>query len=268
MSDLILRNVKAVYGWPHHGAPLSIWIHHGHIASIVPTDQLVRVMDPGTLSSATVIDGTGQIACPGFIDSHTHLLFAGSRESELYLRAGRVPYMEIMNQGGGIFSTVKSVRSASEEQLTRNGLHYLDKALCMGITTIEIKSGYGLDFQTEEKMLKVIQSLNDLHPVDIIPTFLVHSVPAEKDREAYLDEVIHRMIPAFRDYAQWFDIFLEKGVFTLEEGERLIEAAQDNGYHVGIHTNQINDIGGVGLAASMGVRHVDHLEILSDADAL
>jgi len=214
-----------------------------------------------------IIDCSNLIVLPGFIDSHTHLLFAGSREDELYMRAEGRPYLDILNSGGGIYNTVKAVRKASEDELVENGLHYLDKALQLGLTTVEIKSGYGLDYENEKKMLKVINRLNDLHAIDIIPTFLVHTVPKESDRKVFIDQVINRMIPDFREYAEWFDIFLEKNVFDLSEGELLIRHAMDAGYHVGIHTNQVHDIGGVKLADDMGVRHVNHLEVLTEEDA-
>jgi imidazolonepropionase len=183
------------------------------------------------------------------------------------MRAEGRPYLEILECGSGIYNTVNAVRKASEEQLIQNGLKFLDKALRFGTTTIEIKSGYGLDYETEKKMLTVINKLNKQHAVDIIPTFLVHTVPKDTDRKSYIDQVAHRMIPEFREYAEWFDIFIEKGVFDIKEGEYLITKALDAGYRIGIHTNQMHDIGGVKLAVELGVRHVDHLEVLTEEDA-
>jgi imidazolonepropionase len=265
-KTIILKNVKKIYGQPDQDGPMSIVLKNGVIDKIAPYDQLTKVMLDSE-KSPTIIDCFDRIVMPGFIDSHTHLLFSGSREAEFYLRAKGASYLDILSGGGGIYSTVDSVRRASEDELIENAIKYLDKALEFGITTIEIKSGYGLDYQTEEKMLRVLQKLNSLHPLDIIPTYLVHAVPRETDRKNYVDSVIHGMLPDFRALTSWFDIFLEKGVFAIDEAERMIRRAAELGYSIGLHTNQVNDMGGISLANEYGVRHVDHLEVLSDADA-
>ena len=266
--NLLLKNIKSIYGHesPDKAKP-SIWIENGIIRTIAPFDEIRKTVGADICEKTETIDCSDCIALPGFVDSHTHLLFYGSRENELYMRAEGLPYLEILKKGGGIHSTVSAVRSASEEELILNGLKFLDKALRVGTTTIEIKSGYGLDYENEKKMLRVIRKLNELHLADIVPTFLVHTVPKDVDRKTYINEVAERMIPEFREYADWFDIFLEKGVFDLKEGEFLIKKAIDAGYHIGIHTNQVHDIGGVRLADELGVRHVDHLEVLTDEDA-
>lgn len=267
MKPFLLKDIKKIYGHDAPGAsPLSIWIRDGLIEAIAPVHE-IETRAGEAFQDAEVLDASGWIVMPGLVDSHTHLLFAGSRENELYLRAEGRPYMDILKSGGGIYHTVNAVRKASEEELMRHGLKYLDRALGFGITTIEIKSGYGLDFEGEEKMLAVIHRLNDLHAVDVVPTYLVHTVPKDMDRKRYIDLVAEKMIPAFRRYADWFDIFLEKDVFDAREAERLTQRALDQGYCVGMHTNQMNDIGGVPLADALGVRHVDHLEILTDEDA-
>ena len=265
-KTIILENVKKIYGQPDQARPMSIMLKNGVIDKIARFDQLAEATVKSEKSPA-IIDCSDQIVMPGFIDSHTHLLFSGSREAEFYLRAKGSSYLDILGSGGGIYSTVDKVRRASEEELIENGIKYLDKALEFGITTIEIKSGYGLDYQTEEKMLRVLQKLNALHPLDIIPTYLVHAAPREMDRKKYIDSVIHGMLPDFRAFTGWFDIFLEKDVFDVGEAERMIQKAAELGYSIGLHTNQVNDIGGIALANEYGVRHVDHLEVLSDADA-
>ena len=267
MADLLLKNIKKIYRMDPNRRDDAIWIKDGMIYSIGSSRQLPEISKKSSGGKIDVLDCTDLIVLPGFVESHTHLLFAGSRENELYMRAAGRSYLEILESGGGIHHTVSALRSASEEQLIKHGLRFLDKALAMGITTIEIKSGYGLDFENEKKMLVVINKLKKLHPVTIIPTYLVHSVPKNTERNKYIEEVAQRMIPEFRQYADWFDIFLEKKVFELEECERLVRKARDAAYHIGIHTNQMNDIGGVHLANDLGVRHVDHLEILSDEDA-
>src|SRR4030042_6639893 len=239
----------------------------GLIEKIAPFGELKSALSPEALGRIQILDCSDCIAIPGFVDSHTHLVFYGSRENELYMRASGKSYMNIMKQGGGIHATVKAVRNASRDQLIQKGLQFLYRALASGTTTLEIKSGYGLDMRNEQKMLDVIDDLNALHPIDIIPTFLVHAVPEKTNRKTYIAEVRNEMIPRFRECAEWFDIFVEDGVFTLKEAERLIRKAQDSGYFIGMHTNQIRDIGGEKLACDLGVRHVDHLEVLNDRDA-
>ena len=265
MKSLLLKNIKRIHNQP--GGGLSILIRNGLIETIAPPGEIERMLDGAPAEPPDALDCSGLIAVPGFVDSHTHLLFAGSRESEFYLRAAGEDYLAVLNKGGGLHRTVEAVRKASEEELLHHGLAWLDRALRFGTTTIEIKSGYGLDLAAETKMLKVMRRLNDMHAVDVVPTFLVHAVPKDSDRKKYLDLVEQAMIPQFREYAEWFDLFLEEGVLGIHEAERLIRKAEDAGYWIGLHTNQVKDIGGIRLAADMGVRHVDHLEVLSEEDA-
>ncbi|HEX9933777.1 MAG TPA: imidazolonepropionase [bacterium] len=265
MKDLLLKNVKRIHG--HASRNLSIFIRNGTIEAVAPLDEIRRIAGESAIGQTDALDCADLIALPGFVDSHTHLLFAGTREDEFYLRASGADYLEILKRGGGIHRTVEAVRKASEEELLRNGLSWLDRAFSFGTTTIEIKSGYGLDLETERKMLKVIRKLNDIHPVDVVPTFLVHTVPRGSDRGTYMDSVAEGMIPEFREYAEWFDLYLEKDVFSLEEAGSLIRKAQASGYRIGLHTNQAHDLGGITLAVETGVRHVDHLEVLKPEDA-
>lgn len=269
MSNLLLKNVKKIYNVSSEGdtQALSIWIQDGIIQEIGSYETIRKNVGEQKLKDSEVLDCSDCIALPGFVDSHTHLLFHGSRENELYMRAEGLSYLEILKKGGGIHNTVQAVRSASEEALIQNGLRFLDKALHFGTTTIEIKSGYGLDYDSEKKMLTVINKLNQLQPVDIVPTFLVHTVPKDINRNKYIDLVANKMIPEFRELTDWFDIFVEEGIFDLNESEFLIKKALDNGYRVGMHTNQMHDIGGVKLASNLCVRHVDHLEVLNEKDA-
>ncbi|MFO7891516.1 MAG: imidazolonepropionase [bacterium] len=269
MANLLLKNFNQVYGNENRKDEkrLSIFIQDEFIKYILPFNDILMSVDKNTIDNTNIVDCSNMIALPGYVDSHTHLLFYGTREDELYMRARGRPYMEILKKGGGIHNTVRAVRETSEEELLKNGLKYLDRALMSGITTIEIKSGYGLDFENEKKMLKVINQLHKHHPMDIVPTFLVHSVPKEMDRKKYIDLVCEKMIPEFKTYTDWFDIFVEKDVFTVKESEKMLKKARDQGYHTCLHTNQISDIGGVKLATELGVRHIDHLEVLSEQDA-
>jgi len=268
ITPLLLTNIRQIHGIKSTSKTRpSIYIQNGLIHTIAPLDEIRKKVGAETLDKTETIDCSDCVVLPGFVDSHTHLLFAGTRENELFMRAAGKPYLDILKAGGGIYNTVEAVRAASEEELIQNGLKYLDKALSFGTTTVEIKSGYGLDDENEKKMHHVIRKLDESHPVDIVPTFLVHTVPKETARQAYIEDVANRMIPGFREYTNWFDIFLEKGVFNLKEAASLIEKAIDAGYHIGIHTNQVYDVGGIKLADELGVRHVNHLEVLSDEDA-
>lgn len=259
MTSYILHSPNAVFG---HTASPSILIEGDTIKAVGDEAELLKID-----AQAKLVNAGGSVVIPGFVDCHTHLVFAGSRENELFMRAQGRPYLEILEAGGGIHNTVRAVHAASEDELVARGRRFLDYALKMGLTTVEIKSGYGLDYENELKMLRAIRRLSEEHAVDIVPTFLVHSVPKGIDRAEYLSDVEHRMIPEFREFADWFDIFIEKGVFSVEEGRRLIKKARAEGYKIGFHTNQVHDLGGVALAAESGALHIDHLETLSEADA-
>ncbi|MBN1543208.1 imidazolonepropionase [candidate division KSB1 bacterium] len=266
MSALLLTNAREVFGAPTDRGALSILIEGEQITAVSALAECEYLARERNLEPQCV-DCSDSVIVPGFIDCHTHLVFTGTRERELYLRAANTPYLEILRQGGGIHQTVQAVHEADEDELVATGRRYLDQALALGITTVEIKSGYGLDTENESKLLRAIQRLKGDHPIDVVPTFLVHSVPLGEDRQRYLNRVVEEMIPAFRPLADWFDIFVEEGVFDIAESRRMLKAAAAAGYCLGLHTNQMHDIGGVGLALETGVRHVDHLEVLSDSDA-
>ncbi len=216
------------------------------------------------------IDATGKTVLPGLVDSHTHLIFAGTREDEFELRLQGVSYAEIAARGGGINATVRRVREASREQLKELARRRLDRMLAFGITTVEVKSGYGLSPADEIKCLEVIAELNREHPCDLVPTFLgAHEVPAEyrHDREAYLRLVIERMLPevAGRGLAEFCDVFCEQGVFSVAESERLLHAAAGYGLKRKIHADEFTPLGGAELAARVGATSADHLLHITDA---
>jgi imidazolonepropionase len=263
---LLLQNPLKIYGRKTL-AGHSILIHDDQIIDINTAAVLEQTYHLDQQPELERIDCSGQIVLPGYIDCHTHLLFCGSREDELYMRAGGLDYLQILQKGGGIHNTVSAVQKASESQLLQNGLKFLDKAIDLGITTVEIKTGYGLDLENELKMLKVINRLKESHPVDVVPTLLLHTIPKEMQRKSYLRCVADEMLPECRRYSDWFDIFLEKGAFTFEEADFLLFRAAELGYHLGMHSNQMNDLGGVELAVRHNIRHIDHLEVLNDKDA-
>ena len=217
-------------------------------------------------SDVEIIDAAGRAVLPGFVDSHTHLVFGGYRPEEFSWRMRGDTYMSIMERGGGIVSTMKATREASEEELIDKARHYLDVMSAMGVTTVEGKSGYGLDLDCELKQLEVMAKL-DAEPdrkVDIYSTFLgAHAVPPEYAGRSgeYIDYIINTVLPEVqkRCLAESCDVFCEKGVFTIEESRRLLETAKKMGFAVKIHADEIVDTGSASLAAELKALSADHL---------
>ena len=217
-------------------------------------------------------DAEGCVVLPGFVDSHTHLIFGGYRPDEFGMRLRGASYMEIMNAGGGIQSTVEATRAASAPELLRKARKFISRMAEMGVTTVEAKSGYGLDIPTERRMLDVITMLREdpRTQVRVVPTFLgAHAVPAEyKGRgKEYVDRLIEAL-PEFRAMAEFCDVFCEKDVFEIDESRRLLQAAADLGYKLKLHADEIVQLGGGGLAAELGAVSADHLLHVSHADIL
>jgi imidazolonepropionase len=221
---------------------------------------------PGT----QVIDGRGLSVVPGFVDGHTHAMFAGDRRGELRRRLAGATYAEIAAEGGGIVSTVRETRAASEDDLVRGTQRRLAEMLACGTTTAEIKSGYGLDLETELKMLRAIRRLAALQPIDLTATFMgAHEIPLEyrERREDYVRLVIDRMIPAVaaEGLAEWCDVFCEAGVFTPQESARILQAGAAHGLKPRIHADELGASGGSEVAGGVGARSADHLIHVSDA---
>lgn len=219
--------------------------------------------------AAQTMNAMGKTVLPGFADPHTHLVFAGHRELDFARRIAGASYAEIAESGGGINTTVKATRAATPVELIEYALHRLDSALGFGTTTIEIKSGYGLDLENELKMLEVIRELQSLHVVEIVPTFLgAHTIPFDyRDRrEEYLRLVIEEMIPAVasRGLAEYCDVFVEKTAFSLEEGTRILETAIDHGLRTRVHAEQITRTGSAEMAARLRASSADHLDHVGD----
>lgn len=252
-------------------------ILHIEKGGIIIEDGIIRWVGPesempepeGHVRDEVYMDALGRAVLPGFVDSHTHLVFGGYRPEEFGWRLKGDTYMSIMERGGGIQSTVNATRAASAEELREKAEWYLDEMSAMGVTTVEAKSGYGLDTETEERMLCVIRELGEdpERKVDVVSTFLgAHAVPKEyKGRTAeYVDLIIKEMLPRFRDMAEFCDIFTEKNVFELEDSRRLLEAAREAGYKLKMHADEIVSLGGAELAADLGAVSADHLLHVSD----
>jgi imidazolonepropionase len=239
-------------------------------------DWLGRTADlPLVSANAEVLDLAGKVVLPGLVDSHTHLIFAGSREDEFEQRLQGLSYQEISAQGGGIASTVRQVRRASRDELKALARPRLGRFLRFGVTTVEVKSGYGLTPADELKCLEAIADLNEEGPCELVPTFLgAHAVPPEfrDDRAGYLRLLRDDMLPevARGRLAEFCDVFCETGVFSLEESEHILSRAKSLGLRLKVHADELTPLGGAELAARLGAASADHLLCVSDAgiDAL
>ncbi len=244
----------------------TIVIKEGRVLWVGKTDELPKEYRLG--KKGQEIDAKGKVVMPGFIDSHTHLVFAGSREHEFEQRIQGVSYLEIAERGGGILSTVEATRKATFDELFLLGKKRLDRMLSKGVTTAEAKSGYGLSLQDELKILKVMKALQEDHPIDIVPTFLgAHTVPKEfkNDRQQYIDLLTDEMIPrvAQEGLAEFCDVFCEKQALYLEESRKILETGKRYGLKPKMHADQLSSGGGAELAAEVGAFSADHLEYVS-----
>ncbi|HEV2985300.1 MAG TPA: imidazolonepropionase [Vicinamibacterales bacterium] len=221
---------------------------------------------------ATIVDAGGGAVVPGFVDPHTHVVFAGDRRGELRRRLAGASYAEIAEEGGGILGTVVATRDASDAVLSADTGRRLAEMLRCGTTTAEAKSGYGLTTESELKMLRVIRDLRDSQPIELSPTFMgAHEVPIEYRgrRQAYVDLVVADMIPAVaREHlAEWCDVFCEQGVFTPDESRRILLAAKSAGMKLRLHADELAASGGSRVAAEVGARSADHLIFVDEAGA-
>ena len=215
------------------------------------------------------IDAKGKCVLPGFIDSHTHLVFAGSRADEFSMRIKGSTYEQIAKAGGGIISTVKATRKALKKELIELAVKRITSSVSYGITTIEAKSGYGLNTKSELKMLEVINDLNLELPIDVYATFLgAHAYPKDKTKEEYLEEILYEMIPqiAKRNLASFIDAFCEKNYFSVSDTKKILLQGVKFGLVPKLHTNQFYSIGGIEAAISCGAISVDHLEVMKQSD--
>lgn len=226
--------------------------------------------DSSLIGPETVVRSyEGKIATPGIIDCHTHLVYGGSREHEFAQKLAGVPYLDILAQGGGILSTVRATRAASFDNLYQKSKRLLDYMLLHGVTTVEAKSGYGLDWETEKRQLDVVAALEKDHPIDLVSTFMAaHAIPEEYkgNAKAYLDEIVEQMLPEVKkeNLAEFCDIFCEKNVFTAEESRYLLSKAKELGFKLRIHADEIASIGGVDVAAELGAISAEHLMMATD----
>ncbi len=246
-------------------------IKEGIIDAVGTTREIEAKLETSgaDLSGFDIIDARNKAVLPGFVDSHTHFVFGGYRAEEFAWRLRGDSYMQIMERGGGIVNTVKATQAADHNDLLQAGIKRLDAMLSFGVTTVEGKSGYGLDCDTEIKQLEVLNHLNGIHYIDIVPTFLgAHAVPANfKGREAeFIDFMIEAVMPLVveRKLAQYCDIFCEKNVFSVEQSRRYLSRAKELGLKIKLHADEIAALGGAELAAELNATSADHLLQASD----
>lgn len=242
--------------------------HDGRIVFVGPERDLAASVR--TTASVIEIDAGGAAVIPGFVDAHTHLAYAGDRDEEIRARLAGATYEEIAAQGGGIVRTVTATRAVSLKDLARLVRARLDRALALGTTSAEVKSGYGLSILAERTSLEAITAAADGHPVKVVRTYLgAHELPLDRraDREGYISEIVETAIPeiARLKLAEFADVFCERGVFTADESRRILRAASANGLGLRIHADEFSDQGGAALAAELHARSADHLIEVSDA---
>ncbi len=272
-GDLGLLDAAPVGGPGSPAAPvLACW--EGRVVGVGPRDEVEAGLEASghNLSRFVRIDADGGVVTPGLVDPHTHLLFAGTRERELVLRQQGAGYLEILQAGGGILSTVAATRAADSEALAAHGRRWLDEMIRHGVTTVEAKSGYGLDLATELRLLEVAHQLGRDGPIDVVPTYLgAHAVPPEfrarpDGTEAYVRHVIEEQLPGVvaQGRARSCDVFCEQGVFSADHSRRILTAARGFGLAVRLHADELAPSGGAELAAELGALSADHLHTPSD----
>lgn len=244
----------------------SIIIEKGIIKSVGKTERILKEIDE---KEYNIIDALGKAVLPGFIDPHTHFIFGGYRADEYGWRLRGDSYMEIMNRGGGITNTTNSTKEATKEDLINSGSKRLDSMLQFGVTTVEGKSGYGLDYETEIKQLEAMKDLNKKHPIDIVKTFLgAHAVPKEyKGKEdEFIDFIIKDVLPEVseRKLAEFCDVFCEENVFSIDQSRKLLNKAKEFGLKIKLHADEIVPLGGAELSAELKAVSADHLLQASD----
>ena len=254
--------------FPHAGAAQGENRKYHNAAVLCEGGVIKAVYENGALpevgADAQTIDAHGRLVTPGLIDAHTHLVFGGWRQNEIPLKLKGAGYLDILRAGGGILSTVRATREASEEELFEKSRAFLDEMLAQGVTSAEIKSGYGLDMETELKQLRVIKRLNEAHPMDAVATYLgAHAIPEEYALRSgeYIDFIISDMLPEIKrqSLAEFCDVFLETGVFGVEESRRLLTAAREIGFGLKIHADEIDELGGSLLAGELCAVSAEHL---------
>lgn len=296
-ADLIIYNAGqlltcASQGKPKKGSEMcdlgiiengAVAVLNGKIQAVETTENLLSRFE-----SNKMIDAQKKVVAPGFVECHTHVVFAGNRLNEFELKIKGADYLEILQSGGGILSTVRQTRKAEMKDLLKQTRPRIDKLLALGVTTCEIKTGYGLDTKTEFKMLEAILELDRTHPIEIIPTFLpAHAVPPEfkEKSDLYVDLICDEMLPKLKEWREncyvdvdritfdynkdkpfFVDVFCERNAFDLEQSKKVLETAQSLGFKLKAHVDEFTNLGGAKMAIELGAASIDHLDTISDEE--
>ncbi|MCL1593894.1 MAG: imidazolonepropionase [Actinomycetia bacterium] len=270
-ASLVISHIgELVTNDPTHGGLLGVIEDAAIVASgdrvvwVGPTSEL-----PDDTDAIQRIDAAGAAVVPGFVDAHTHAVFAGDRADEFAMRMAGASYEDILASGGGIYSTVRATREATLQDLVSASVPRIDHMLVSGTTTAEVKSGYGLDVETEMQMLEAIVAIDDITPIDLVPTFLgAHVVgPEYKDRRSeYVDLVMGPMLERAAPLARFIDVFCDDAAFTIDETRAIVSAGRNRGLDVRLHVDQLSRSGGTALAAELGATSADHVDHASDED--
>jgi imidazolonepropionase len=270
--DLVVHDASEVVAVDEHGVEThedaGVAVEDGHVVAVGDTGTVTRAYPP--VNAERAVDARGRTVLPGFVDPHTHAVFAGDRSDEFAAKLRGKTYQEITAEGGGIGRTVRATREADSATLLGNVLAHLDTMLAHGTTTVEVKSGYGLDVETELRMLDVIARADVRHPVDVVPTFMgAHAVPDGEDTDDYVDAVVDDQLPAVADQgvAAFCDVFCEDGFFDVAQSRRVLEAGRDHGLTPKVHAEELAHLGGSQLAADVGAASADHLLYATEDDA-
>ncbi|WP_276256118.1 imidazolonepropionase [Halomontanus rarus] len=245
----------------------AVVLEDGRVVATGPSEEILR--EYPAENAETAVDASGKSVLPGFVDCHTHALFAGDRSDEFEAKLRGKSYQEILAEGGGILRTVRHVREATEDELVERLREHLETMLAHGTTTVEVKSGYGLDTATELKMLSAIERAGEGQPVDVVPTFMgAHAVPEGTDADAYTDAVADDQLPAVAEQgiAEFCDVFCEADVFSVAQSRRILEAGVERGLRPKIHADEFVRLGGAALAAELSAASADHLLQSTDDD--
>ena len=278
MKKLIIHNIKTLY--TNNNQPP---VKGKLMSDIISIDKAFIVIENGIINNfgsgdyqkfidkdTELFDALGTIAIPGLVDSHTHLVFGGSREHEFAKKIAGIDYLDILKSGGGILSTVEETKKASFKELFNQAFKSLNEMLLFGVTTLEAKSGYGLELDTELKILRVVKSLNENHPIDIHATYLgAHALPKnyKDNREEFVNKVILDLETIKNEnLAEYADVFCETGVFDVHETMRILSEAKELGFKIRVHVDEIHSIGGTKLALDLRAKTIDHLIAITDED--
>ena len=278
MATLLVKNIGClqtpVGSYSHKGKQQAENLKLQDAAILIEDGVIKEITSEGNLptnaeEADAVIDAEGNLVTPGLVEGHTHMVFGGYRQNEIPLKLKGAGYLDILRAGGGILDTVRKTRAASFEELYQKTEGFLDEMMGFGVTTCEAKSGYGLDFDTEVKMLEVLKKLNEDHPMDIVSTFMgAHAIPEEyKDRaDAFIDMLCEKLLPYVKehDLAEFADVFTEDSVFNYEQSRKYLECAKGHGFDLKIHADEIEAIGGSVLAGEMGAVSCEHLIAINE----